>query len=488
MKSVFLILIFLQLCFNYYCIPVHNTIPPNVNCTSTTLCDDNNTVCCIVCKPGSVIVDEWFQKTINFQNALSRKQSLCYSQFPGSHNAAIGMSQGYGVEDYLFTDYVQLIDKNWFVRTSDQWFSLADLLNMGVRLIELDTHWVLGELRLAHCGGVSGGKVFDAVNDFLKLVDWIEKEFKLPVLHWDTNTIGCDPSASSIPAHKQRSLESGFIEITNWINLPENKNEFVLFFFDDQMDLERWGKVGELVGLIEKYFGNLVYTPVDYVKNGGFLSSVDHMVSLGKRVLFMSGANYGGLMNSTIFYKYGPQLCNWNEPDLTQINTENCTVKVGNEWIPINNGTLFRPETSQLWYGPVNGGDTHYINSTNLPPLLKCGINFPSPDLITPQRMGGYIWSYSDNEPGNFNCSIITQPDGRWKGTTCSNNFFGACGSKSDPIGRRSWTISEKSSTFDAVVCPNNYSFTIPINAVENESIRKEMSKRGASSVWISTN
>ena len=43
------------------------------------------------------------------------------------------------------------------------------------------------------------------------------------------------------------------------------------------------------------------------------------MVGQGKHLLFMSGSDYGASMNTTVFYKYGPQLCNWFEPNLNTI-------------------------------------------------------------------------------------------------------------------------------------------------------------------------
>lgn len=51
--------------------------------------------------------------------------------------------------------------------------------------------------------------------------------------------MGCNPSLSSIPADMQRSLESAFQEITSWMQKPENQNEFLVLFFDDQPDLVR---------------------------------------------------------------------------------------------------------------------------------------------------------------------------------------------------------------------------------------------------------
>ncbi len=57
-------------------------------------------------------------------------------------------------------------------RTNDQ-FSLTDQLELGARLLELDTHWVLGELRLAHCGGVR----IPMVDEVVKMLDWVASKF-----------------------------------------------------------------------------------------------------------------------------------------------------------------------------------------------------------------------------------------------------------------------------------------------------------------------
>ena len=259
-----------------------------------------------------------------------------------------------------------------------------------------------------------------------------------------------------------------------------------MFFFDDQKDLETWGKVGILVDLIKQYFGDSVYTPVDYQKHGGFMSSIEEMLKIGKRVLFMSGSDYGAEMNSTIFYKTGPELCGWSEPGILDINFSNCSVKTGEGWVKTNTGKLFRPETSEIWYGPINGGDTNFLNTSNIPDVVKCGINFPSPDLITPKRMGAYVWSYLENEPANYNCSITRVTDGRWQGSLCSSVYYGACSNKSQTMGRRNWTLSLKATPFDSVVCPPNFEFSVPINPMENEELRLQLQQNKITNCWIS--
>jgi len=56
----------------------------------------------------------------------------------------------------------------------------------------------------------------------------------------DTETIGCDPSLSSIPVGEQRSLDSALQEVADWMAAPGNEAEFVTLFFDDQSDLGDW--------------------------------------------------------------------------------------------------------------------------------------------------------------------------------------------------------------------------------------------------------
>ena len=70
--------------------------------------------------------------------------------------------------------------------TNDQWVSLTDQLNIGVRFLELDTHWVAGELRTAHCGGLHA----PVLNTLLRALNALSK-LAGQKIHWDTETIGC---------------------------------------------------------------------------------------------------------------------------------------------------------------------------------------------------------------------------------------------------------------------------------------------------------
>lgn len=59
-------------------------------------------------------------------------------------------------------------------------------------------------------------------------------------IQWDSETIGCQPSLSSIPAAEQRTLLTAMQELADWLAMPQNEQEFLIVFFDDQMDLAAW--------------------------------------------------------------------------------------------------------------------------------------------------------------------------------------------------------------------------------------------------------
>jgi hypothetical protein len=122
-------------------------------------------------------------------------------------------------------------------------------------------------------------------------------------INWDSETIGCI-------GRTNRLLTTTLEEIAIWFKQPENANEFTIFMFDDQEDLQLWGKVDLLVAAVESSFGNKLFTPID--KERFFPNrwpTLSELSSKGKNVMFVSRTNYGAQMNSTIFYRNAI----WNE-------------------------------------------------------------------------------------------------------------------------------------------------------------------------------
>ena len=93
---------------------------------------------------------------------------------------------------------------------------------------------VQGELRIAHCGGFHS-----SLNLLIRAVNVVAKLLGHPI-HWDTETVGCNPSLSSIPVREQRSLADALSEIAAWLARPTAAHDLVIIFLDDQPDIQTW--------------------------------------------------------------------------------------------------------------------------------------------------------------------------------------------------------------------------------------------------------
>ena len=110
-----------------------------------------------------------------------------------------------------------------------------------------------GDLRIAHCGGFHSGldRLITAFNVLAKLLHH--------PIRWDSETVGCEPSLSSIPAAEQRTLLTAMQELADWLAMPQNQQEFLIVFFDDQMDLASW------VSVHASFAAYIIHNLLDYI-------------------------------------------------------------------------------------------------------------------------------------------------------------------------------------------------------------------------------
>ena len=108
------------------------------------------------------------------------------------------------------------------------------MLNGHCVLLILAVLGLQGDLRIAHCGGFHS-----ALDRLVTALNVLAKLLHHPI-QWDSETIGCQPSLSSIPAAEQRTLLTAMQELADWLAVPQNEQEFLIVFFDDQMDLAAW--------------------------------------------------------------------------------------------------------------------------------------------------------------------------------------------------------------------------------------------------------
>ncbi|CAD7702622.1 unnamed protein product [Ostreobium quekettii] len=472
-------------------IPARDGIPAGVVCKKTLWCDryKKTGICSEVCKPGTVRLDEWLVNAIRTQVELASQLPFCYSQFSGTHNSAITLANGYGNRDLHFQQYFKFMkhmDADAKFETNDQWFSLTDQLNMGVRLVELDVHYVEHKLRIAHCGGIHS----KPLDDLVKVLNVVAKLLGDHVF-WDSETVGCQPSMSSIGVHDERLFRDALQEIALWMNRTENQDQFVTILLDAQMDIQQWGKLHLLMNTILEVFPKeLIFTPPDVEAffESGPLPSFAQMLALGRRILFIVDEEWSRDSWKLIFSNR--HMCDWTEPSLGALLVSpscSCIVEQpGQPCDPTMYGQVMRVETCELTYGVFDCGlhasdsDGPILDNVTLPRAYDCGINFPSPDLLTPQRAAATIWSWAPGQPQKNStangpmCVYISASDGRWRSQPCQAGLPTAC----RQVGHRPrwrWALEESNDGG----CPTGFVARAPRHALENSALQRMLQGAG---------
>ncbi|KAL4419285.1 hypothetical protein ABPG77_008335 [Micractinium sp. CCAP 211/92] len=514
---------------------IRSGVPAGVNCTVEQWCEGDT--CADVCARGSVQVDRWLSHAIAQQSRLVQTLPLCYANLLGTHNSAITLADGYGALDEYFRGFFEYI--KWAVsdfrdaplHTNNQLLSLTDQLNLGVRSLEIDTHWVGGILRIAHCGGLHVpqlNKLIDAINFVAKLLH--------RRIRWDTETLGCVPSLSSIPAYDQRLLTDALQEVKAWMDRPENALEFVILYFDDQPNLQAWGVVGNLLADITGVFPReWVFSAEDREAFGAGWPSQQQMLTSGKRLLLVSGTDYGADMQPLIFSR-GATLCGWNEPPLRAVNgVPDCHVGGDDPKArPLFDGLLTRVISCELEYGPLNcdfvwrGTNQPVFDEFTLPPVMGCGLNMPSPDLLTPVRAAAAIWTWAPGHPFDpsygddaqlgklvqaassnhggeqssnsssvggvggsgvqapaANCGVISAADSRWRAVPCSLPALpSACRDRNASLDAPDggWVVDASLPRGD---CPPGTQYDLPRHPRENYLLAAALQRGGHDAAWL---
>ena len=393
-------------------------VPEGVDCDERDWCDASSR-CVRVCARGSVRVAPWLSHALDTQERLSARLPLCLAALPGAHNAAVTLADGYGALDPAFRaffSWVRWVQPDAPLRTNDQVLSLTDQMNLGVRAVELDVHFVAGKLRIAHCGGLHAPPLDRFVAALNAVARLLRRPFK-----WDVETVGCSPSLSSIPAGEQREFADAVAEVGAWLAArlvaassssssspsplppPTPPPPLIVLYLDNQPDLLQWGKVPELLSAIE---GNLprgaIYSPRDHAAwqqgikrasstsssspasssprplappsgGGSFLwPSALELSAMNKSVVVVSGTDYGAeAMGQLAFPRRGEAApCGWAEPPLAgfrgapQCDAE-CSARDGCDGEGAGagagagrartlRGRILRVPSCELQYGPLN--------------------------------------------------------------------------------------------------------------------------------------
>lgn len=103
-----------------------------------------------ICATGSVVVDPWLANAIQTQINATADQPLNFGVMFSTHNSFISKAFGYGVGEDQLTSLLKIVDPRSYVRIADQQISVYDQMVLGIRHIEVDTHWFSDDIRIGH--------------------------------------------------------------------------------------------------------------------------------------------------------------------------------------------------------------------------------------------------------------------------------------------------------------------------------------------------
>lgn len=440
---------------------LRSPLPEDVECSREDWCDAAGRVCVSRCARGTVAVSPWLQHAIRTNDRFGAEaDSMCNASLAATHNSAITLADGFGARDAAHSAVLA----RWLGKyggrfvTNNQLLSLTDQLNLGVRALELDVHFFMDELRIAHCGGLQVPAFDRMVRDLNAVLDALG----LGELKWDTETVGCDPSLSGLPAKDQRSAESAVEEIAEWIynasaattGNGSAPDAFVTLFLDDNGDLVRWRKVAYLEGIFERAFarGGLLTPSVALrewpeLGSGAPLPSIRSMLDKGYRALVYSATDLSLSPGSPIwqlgalFSRCGGYSEGFN---LKTFEPAACKYRVHeddpqDQAVHLDDSSVFhRMLLSELQYGPLDGDFSRLpvgaspvpLDRSTVEEVASCGVNEPAPDELLPERASGFIWTWAPGEPSaaptleaaDDGCAFAAASDGRWHSAPCHGN------------------------------------------------------------------
>ncbi|KAG7382259.1 hypothetical protein PHYPSEUDO_005101 [Phytophthora pseudosyringae] len=440
--------------------------PENVTCTLVNFCDSDD-VCSDVCEAGTALIEPWVARAITYQRNLSYAETLCYAEIPATHNSVITQAHGYGNRDQLFNAKLNASNSDSYMRTSNQFLSLTDQLDLGVRFLELDVHYFASSLRSAHCSELGIAFVDDAAATLVSSLESVlDASGEDSTVQWGSDLVGCLPSLSGIRANEQRLHNESLAEIATW--LSSHPNELVVIYTEIGDEVSTYSQTDALLELYTNTFGDLLFSPSNFDDAGGDWNgfTLEELISQGKQVILVATPE----ANDQMFYMR--ELCaGW--ADVPSSTTGSFFGETTNA------GTLVRAFKSVLHYATLtedslSGGSVEvdtasepgHVNASSLPVFVDAGVNVLAPDGLDGAVMAAMVWSWAENEPDvdTATAVLLSAADGRWYGVADSSSISHvACASSSN---RTAWGVVTQGSS-----CPDGYAASAPRLAAENSAL-----------------
>ena len=324
----------------------------------------------------------------------------------------------------------------------NQQYTITDQLRMDIRVIELDVHWFPS----ADAGGPA------------------------PVL--------CHATGPHLGCSTDRHLREGLVEIADWLAAPVNGDEVLIVRIENHLDDLQGHEV--TAALVEDVLGPLVFRPA----GGGCTDfplevSRDDIRAAGARILLVSDCGQGGAWTS-LFHAYG-QRVEAGTGDFTPFPA--CGSRFTREE---HDAKFIRRFEDGTWLSTMAADPGPRIDADMAREMLRCGVNQPSFDHLTPDdpRLEATVWSWAPDEPaaGGGACAVHGD-DGRLRTADCLD------ASAADGVACRTadgWAVVAEVTSWGGRACDAvGGAFAVPRSSPENEALIAAKAAAGVAAVWV---
>uniref|UniRef100_A0AAV1VBY5 PLC-like phosphodiesterase n=1 Tax=Peronospora matthiolae TaxID=2874970 RepID=A0AAV1VBY5_9STRA len=434
----------------------------DTKCTLVEKCSGDKSVCSQVCDRGSVVVPDWLKSSLDYQRNLAFSGPICLAQLPASHNSAINLADGFGNRDQLFNKNLD-VDKPWsYLKTNNQVLSMTDQLDIGIRFLEIDTHFFLNDVRTGHCGALGMPAVTEFINALGKTLGNYGK------FTWGAELLGCFPSISGIKASEQPLTRDSLDEVKAWLNA--HPTEFVVVYLDTGADMKRLDKLGAIDTLFSDTFGDLL-VPVealDKLAQGKWAGgSINEFVDAGHQVLPLANSKTA---NAYKLY----DMCTEKDLKVDHIDDmPNDKQQIGGLTI-YSKTSWIRTWAEQIRYismsatGSVTRELPVVLDAETIPKFLRWNLNLIALDNVDVAKMAAHVWSWAVDEPSvtEAEASVLMDVHGRWVASIDAEKKSRACWNDA----KLAWSIVPF-----AEDCPAGTTFTAPMDPYQNHLLHEAL-------------
>lgn len=377
---------------------------------------------------GASFHGSWLDRALGLQYRLSGDVGLADAPFIGTHNSFNSVAE---------------MGQTSATADPNQQLSIVDQLNLDIRSIELDVHWIVSP---------STGQLAPVV---------------------------CHAFPNHFPCTTEKTLGPVLDEIGGWLREPAHSDEVLLIYLEDHLD-NQTGYDAAAAAIQEK-LGDVLYAP----PAGGGCQQLplqltrDQILAAGKQVILVGNTDcgIGSAWPSLVF--------NWQDHLETQLAAFTDFPTCGSDF------TRAQFESTEIRYyedARPSVAPSPRITPEAAAEMARCGVDLIGLDQLVPDdpRLTALVWSWAKGQPGRGRCAVQTSRakslSTRWKTLACGEPRRPACRrGKSWILG--SEAVAEKRG--GAACRSRGARFAVPRTGFEAQLLRQKMQAARVGQVWL---